>query len=203
MGILLQKKEIRKRLPFELLGIDSDNGSEFINVHLLNYCEREHITFTRSRPYRKNDNCFVEQKNYSVVRRAIGYLRYDTEKELKIMNEMYSVLRVYTNFFLPSMKLIEKTRMRSKVTKKYDEPKTPYRRIIESKDVSKEIKEKLTKEYNSLNPALLKRELDKLQRKLSKEYDRKQRKKELSPNIPNISPLKKNNFVYNFSETIK
>ena len=75
MGILLQKKEIRKRLPFELLGIDSDNGSEFIHPYLLNYCEREHITFTRSRPYRKNDNCFIEKKNYSVVRRAVGYLR--------------------------------------------------------------------------------------------------------------------------------
>jgi len=196
-------KEIRKRLPVELLGIDSDNGSEFINVHLLNYCEREHITFTRSRPYRKNDNCFVEQKNYSVVRRAVGYLRYDTEEELKIMNEMYNVLRVYTNFFLPSMKLIEKTRIGSKVTKKYDKPKTPYRRIIESEYVPEETKEKLRDEYNELNPALLKRKLDKLQRKLSKAYDIKQRKKELSPNIPNISPLKDSNLVYNFSEAIK
>jgi len=136
-------KEIRKRLPFELLGIDSDNGSEFINVHLLNYCEREHITFTRSRTGRKNDNCFVEQKNYSIVRRAVGYLRYDTEKELKTMNEMYNVLRVYTNFFLPSMKLIEKTRIGSRVTKKYDKPKTPYLRIIESNKVSGKMKNML------------------------------------------------------------
>lgn len=203
MGILLQKKEIRKRFLFDIKGIDSDNGSEFINAHLLRYCKREHITFTRSRPYRKNDNCFVEQKNYSVIRRAVGYLRYDTEKELKIMNGKYNVLRVYTNFFLPSMKLIEKTRVGSKVTKRYDRPKIPYQRIMESDKIPWKIKEKLTEEYNELNPALLKRKLDKLQRKLSKAYDIKQREKELSPNIPNISSLKKNNLVYNFSETIK
>jgi len=196
-------KEIRKRFPFDIKGIDSDNGSEFINAHLLRYCEREHITFTRSRPYRKNDNCFVEQKNYSVIRRAVGYLRYDSEKELKVMNEMYNVLRVYTNFFLPSMKLIEKTRVGSKVTKRYDKPKTPYQRIMESDKIPWKIKEKLTEEYNKLNPALLKRKLDKLQRKLSKAYDTKQREKEISPNIPNISPLKDNNLVYNFSKTIK
>ncbi|BAL80273.1 hypothetical protein [Caldisericum exile] len=96
----------------------------------MNYCEKEHITFTRARPYRKNDNCFVEQKNYSVVRRAVGYIRYDTDEELKIMNELYNTLRLYTNFFLPSMKLKEKTRIGSKVLKKYDKPKTPYQRIL-------------------------------------------------------------------------
>ena len=84
-------KEIRKKFPFPIKGIDSDNGSEFINAHLLSYCEKEHITFTRARPYRKNDNCFVEQKNYCVVRRAVGYLRYDTDEELKIMSELYTV----------------------------------------------------------------------------------------------------------------
>jgi len=196
-------KSIRRRFPFEIKGIDSDNGSEFINVHLLKYCEKEHITFTRSRPYRKNDNCFVEQKNYSVVRRAVGYLRYDTEEELKIMNKLYNVLRVYTNFFLPSTKLIEKTRIGSRVTKKYDKPKTPYQRIMESNRVSEKIKNMLTEKRNNLNPVELKRELDKLQRKLSRAYDKKQRKKELSPNIPNISPLKNDNFVYNFSEATK
>ena len=89
-----------KCFPFPIRGIDSDNGSEFINAHLLSYCEEEHITFTRSRPYRKNDNCFIEQKNYSVVRRALGYLRYDTDEELEVINELYKVLRLYTNFFL-------------------------------------------------------------------------------------------------------
>jgi hypothetical protein len=87
-------KDIRARLPFELLGIDSDNGGEFINNQLLRYCREQKITFTRSRSLRKNDNCFVEQKNYSVVRRAVGYFRYDSEQELKLLNELYSYLRL-------------------------------------------------------------------------------------------------------------
>jgi transposase InsO family protein len=93
------------RLPFALLGLDSDNGSEFVNAHLLRFCQENEITFTRSRPYRKNDNSFVEQKNYSVVRRAVGYLRYDTEEELEVLNKLYDYLRLYTNFFQPVMKL--------------------------------------------------------------------------------------------------
>jgi hypothetical protein len=159
-------KEIRERLPFPIKGIDSDNGSEFINAHLLNYCEKEHITFTRARPYRKNDNCFVEQKNYSVVRRAVGYLKYDTDEEMRIMNKLYKVLRFYTNFFLPSMKLIEKTRMGSKVIKKYDKPETPYRRIINSDTVSEEVKDKIRKTYEELNPFLIKKQIDKLTQEL-------------------------------------
>jgi len=117
-------KEIRGKLPFQMLGIDSDNGGEFINAHLLNYCKEQKITFTRSRPYKKNDNCFVEQKNYSVVRRAVGYARYDTEEELEVLNQLYESLRLYTNFFQPVMKLAEKERMGSKVKKKYDKAKT-------------------------------------------------------------------------------
>jgi hypothetical protein len=159
-------KEIRERLPFPIKGIDSDNGSEFINAHLLNYCEKEHITFTRARPYRKNDNCFVEQKNYSVVRRAVGYLKYDTDEEMRIMNKLYKVLRFYTNFFLPSMKLIEKIRMGSKVIKKYDKPETPYRRIINSDTVSEEVKDKIRKTYEELNPFLIKKQIDKLTQEL-------------------------------------
>jgi len=88
-------KSIKERLSFSILGLDSDNGSEFINAHLLRYCKEEHITFTRSRPYRKNDSCFVEQKNWSVIRRAVGYTRYDTDKDLNILNELYGCLRLY------------------------------------------------------------------------------------------------------------
>ena len=95
-------QQIRQRLPFPLLGVDSDNGAEFINQHLRRYCEQEEITFTRSRPYRKNDNCFVEQKNYSVVRRHVGYGRYDNPVELALLNQLYGQLRLYVNFFLPS-----------------------------------------------------------------------------------------------------
>ena len=157
---------IGQRMPFPLLGIDSDSGGEFINDHLFRYCQKEKITFTRSRSYRKNDSCFVEQKNYSIVRKAVGYLRYDTERELRTLNELYRFLRLYTNFFLPTMKLIEKTRIGSKVTKKYDKPLTPYRRVLACPDVSVQHKQVLTGQYTKLNPAHLKREMRKLQQRL-------------------------------------
>lgn len=159
-------KDIRQRMPFPLLGIDSDSGSEFINHHLKAYCDDEHITFTRGRSYRKNDNCYVEQKNYSVVRRAVGYLRYDTEEELSTLKELYKHLRLYTNFFQPTMKLIEKTRIGSKVSKKYDKAQTPYRRVLASPDVSAQDKQKLKQQYAKLNPAYLKRQITSLQKKL-------------------------------------
>ena len=161
-------KDIRKRIPFPLLGIDSDSGGEFINDQLFRYCQDNKITFTRSRPYRKNDSCFVEQKNYSIVRRAVGYLRYDTEAELDTLNALYRHLRLYTNFFQPTMKLIEKTRIGSKVIKKYDKPLTPYRRVLACADMSEEDKQALRKLYAKLNPAQLKRQITKLQQKLYK-----------------------------------
>jgi len=161
-------KEIERRLPFSILGIDSDNGTEFINAHLLHYCEKEHITFTRSRPYRKNDSCFVEQKNWSVIRRAVGYSRHDMDNELNILNKLYRHLRLYTNFFQPVRKLIKKERIGSKVIKRYDEAKTPYRRVLESPNIKDEIKVQLRKEYAMLNPAELKRKITKLQDKLLK-----------------------------------
>ncbi len=105
------------RLPFPLLGLDSDNGAEFINVQLFNWCTEHGITFTRSRPYRKNDNCFVEQKNWPVVRQQVGYARYDTAGELAVLNELYGHLGPYVNFFQPQMKLVAKTRDGAKVTK--------------------------------------------------------------------------------------
>ncbi len=161
-------KDMRDRLPFDLLGIDSDNGGEFINDELYRYCLAEKITFTRARSYRKNDNCFVEQKNYSVVRRAVGYMRHDTPEELNVLNELYGYLRLYNNYFQPVMKLLEKTRIGSKVKKKYDKPQTPYQRVLASPDISKETKKWLRKEYAKLNPAELKRQISKLQNKLIK-----------------------------------
>ncbi|MCE5329225.1 transposase family protein [bacterium] len=156
------------RFPFKIAGIDSDNGSEFINAHMLRYCIQNKITFTRSRAYRKNDNCFVEQKNYSVVRRAVGYLRYDTQQEVDILNELYIYLGQYTNYFMPVVKLVFKTRKGSKVTKKYDVAKTPYRRVLECSDIDDKIKERLKAKYESLNPAELKRKISSLQEKLLK-----------------------------------
>lgn len=153
--------DIREKLPFQLLGIDSDNGTEFINHHLVKYCEDNKITFTRGRPYKKNDGCYVEQKNYSVVRRTVGYSRHETDEELELLNELYSHLRLYTNFFLPVMKLTEKTRIGSRVQKKYDQARTPYRRTLEF--LSKKDQAALRKQYESLNPAELKRKINRLQ----------------------------------------
>lgn len=184
-------KDIQGRLPFELLGIDSDNGSEFINHHLLKFCAEGKITFTRARSYRKNDNCFVEQKNYSVVRRAVGYSRYDTEEQRNILNELYGHLRLYTNFFQPVMKLIEKTRIGSKVIKKYDKPRTPYQRVLESPLVPEDKKQQLRKQYATLNPAELKRKITKLQHKLLKMVALKEtlRKQHVDSNQGNMSCL--------------
>jgi hypothetical protein len=159
-------REIRKRLPFPLLGLDSDNGSEFVNNELLRYCQKERITFTRARPYRKNDNCYVEQKNYSVVRQTVGYQRFDTTAELMILQQLYSTLRLYTNFFQPTMKLKSKERFGSRVKKSYTAPQTPYQRVLINPSVSAADKLKLKRQYKQLNPAALKREIDQLRRKL-------------------------------------
>jgi len=159
-------KDIRGNLPFDLLGIDSDNGGEFINGHLVRFCHEEKITFTRSRSYRKNDNCFIEQKNYTIVRRYMGYARYDTEIAQKLINELYAYLRLYVNFFLPVMKLIQKTRVGSKVRKKYDEPQTPYQRVLASLFVPEIKRETLKQQYAQLNPADLRRKIAKMQNKL-------------------------------------
>jgi len=170
-------KDIRDRLPFDLLGIDSDNGGEFINDHLYRYCIQEKITFTRARSYRKNYSCFVEQKNYSVVRRAVGYMRHDTPEEVRLLNELYGYLRLYSNHFHPVMKLLEKTRVGSKVKKKYDKPQTPYQRVLASPYVSKDTKKWLRQEHEKLNPAELNRKITHLQQKLIRIASAKERRK--------------------------
>lgn len=159
-------ERVRQQLPFPLLGLDSDNGSEFINNHLWRYCRQEQITFTRSRPFRKNDNCFVEQKNYSVVRRYVGYARYDREEEVQLLNELYEPVRLCVNFFLPSQKLKEKVRRGSRVHKRYHPAQTPYQRVLASKEVSARDKRKLRAQYQRLNPAQLHRQIRDLQEKL-------------------------------------
>lgn len=159
-------QKIAAKLPFPLLGIDSDNGSEFINDSLLSYCQKHHIAFTRSRPYRKNDSCFVEQKNYSVVRRAVGYQRCDTDEQLRLLHQLYQPLERYNNFFQPSQKLKSKERQGAHVTKKYYPACTPYQRLLDSKSISAATKQQLRQEYALLNPAQLKRQIERLQRKL-------------------------------------
>lgn len=167
-------KDIRERLPFPLLGIDSDNGSEFINAEFLRYCKSENLLFTRSRPNRKNDGCHVEQKNWSIVRQNVGYGRFETQGEVDILNELYSKLRLHTNFFMPSMKLLEKERHGSRISKKYDLPKTPCHRVLESEGVSEGCKQSLTAILPTLNPAALRREITSLRDKLYR-YNKEQR----------------------------
>jgi hypothetical protein len=158
----------RQRLFFPMLGLDPDNGTEFINWILKRYCEKETITFTRIRPNRKNDNCYVEQKNYTVLRRFLGYARYDTEEQLAIIKELLRYIELYVNFFQPVMKLEEKQRIGAKVKKKYDEAKTPYQRLLDSGVLTPENETRITQLYHSLNPVDLKRNINKLTVKLER-----------------------------------
>lgn len=167
-------KRVKERLPFQLLGIHPDNGTNLLNYLLCEYTQTEKIEFTRSRPYKKNDNCFVEQKNSTHIRQVIGYLRYDTEEEMSVINDIYrNELRLYKNFFQPTFKLKEKIRDGGKIRRKYEIAKTPYRRIMESSQIKEEEKNKLKEVYESLNPAELKRNLDKKLRNLYKVYQKK------------------------------
>lgn len=166
---------IRKRLPFPIAGLHSDNGSEFINHHLFRYCQNEHVTFTRGRPWRKNDTCHVEQKNWSIVRRFAGYARFETQAACDLLNAMYKRLHEYNNFFMPSMRLKEKIRDGAKVTKRYYTPKTPYAMLLESPHIDAETKARLQTRYQALNPAELKRKIDDIQKKLAAFVQRSRR----------------------------
>lgn len=161
-------ERLRQRLPFPLLGIDSDNDSAFINDNLFRYCKQEKITFTCSRPYKKNDQPHVEQKNWSVVRRLIGYERYESREALALFRAIYQDWRLYVNLFQPVLKLVERHRVGSKVRKRYDTARTPYQRVLESPDVSEEDKERLRQVYSTLNPVVLRRCIDENLEKLWK-----------------------------------
>jgi hypothetical protein len=135
IGVLDAMKDIQQALPFKLLGIDSDNGSEFINYHLKTFCDQNQIQFTRGRPYKKDDNAHIEQKNWTHVRKIFGYERYDSQPALEAMNDLYqNELRILQNLFLPSMKLLEKTRIGSKLKRRYDQPCTPLDRLCSQAD---------------------------------------------------------------------
>ncbi len=150
----------RTLLPIPVLGLDSDNGGEFINHHLYRYCQREQITFTRCRPYKKNDQCHVEQKNYSIVRQTIGYDRYEGQAASASLAAVYAPLRLYTNFFQPSVQLVSKQREGGKMTKRYDVAQTPYQRMLTAPTVKESVKEQLRASYLTLNPAALRREIE-------------------------------------------
>jgi len=152
--------ELRKKLPFPLLGLDSDNGSEFINDTLYRYCLEQKITFTRSRPYQKNDQAHVEQKNWSVVRHTIGYDRLETADELDLLNSIYADLRLYVTFFQPVFTLVGKEQVNGKMIKTYDQPATPFRRVLASDLISPEIKANLINLYVHINPVTLRHSID-------------------------------------------
>jgi hypothetical protein len=151
---------IKSSLPFPFLGLDSDNGSEFINKPLLKWCSNEGIQFTRSRPYHKNDNCYVEQKNNSCVRNFVGYYRYSSYAERDALAAVYRPLCPLLNYFIPTQKLLSKTRVGSKIKKVYDKNVfSPYQRLLASPDLSDEYKKELVKQYKLLNPVRLQQEV--------------------------------------------
>lgn len=154
--------EIKNQVPFKLFGLDSDGGSEFINWHLVRYCEKNNLYFTRSRAYMKNDNAYVEQKNNTHIRKLLGYERFDNWEQLKLMNDLYrNEWRLFSNFFRPVMKIERKEKVNNSLCHKiYDTAKTPYQRIMESGQISEQQKTKLRELYLSLNPVQLKRAID-------------------------------------------
>lgn len=155
-------KRIKNKVPFPILGMHPDTGSEFINWHVKNWVDGEGIDFTRSRPNRKDDNAYVEQKNGHVIRRFLGYDRIDCPEAVIVMNRFYDKLELYINHFVPSRKCFEKVRVGSRYRRKYDRAKTPYQRALEHEKIDREIKDGLKQVHEKLNPLLLKREVDKI-----------------------------------------
>lgn len=161
-------EQINKRLPFPLQGIDFDCGGEFVNYHLVRYAERNKITYTRARAAMKNDQPYIEQQNYSVVRRFVGYQRLDTLKQLRVLNQLYELLSEYQNFFQSIMKLNKKIRDGARVTRTYNKAESAYQRVLKRDDISEETKQHLTKRFLKLNPKKLILAITKLGRKLAK-----------------------------------
>jgi hypothetical protein len=167
-GVLEAIKDIQHCLPFELRGLDSDNGSEFLNHHLHTYCKKQRIHFTRGRPYKKDDNAHIEQKNRTHVRKLLGWDRYDSHKALGALNELYrNELRLMMNLFQPSVKLVRKTRVGSRLTRRYDQPQTPLDRLRASKSAESKKLLALLKLREQIDPFKLSRTID---RKLEQIY---------------------------------
>jgi hypothetical protein len=171
--VLAALSEIVAGFPFPVLGIDSDNGGEFINAHLLAFCREHEITFTRSRPAHSNDGCHVEQKNWAVVRQVVGYHRYHGEVQVDLLNGIYALLRDHINFFVPQQKLVSKIRDGAKVIKKHDTAQTPFQRLSADPAVDIHDKAVLHGHYLTLNPAATRREILALSDALATEVTRK------------------------------
>ena len=169
-GVVMQIQDIEQNLPFIILGFDCDNGSEFLNWHLMRYFSNEQgihrVQFTRSRPYHSDDNAHVEQKNWTHVRQLFGYDRFDNQTVVELMNDLYkNEISKMNNYFLPNFKLIEKRRVDEKIIKKHSKPATPYQRLMQSEHITQAKKQELTEIYNQLNPFELKKTI---QKKLNK-----------------------------------
>jgi hypothetical protein len=158
--------QVRSRCPFRILEIHPDNDSGLINDLMWRYCKQARIRMSRSRPYKKNDNAWIEEKNWTHVRKMVGYRRYDTMRQMALLNQIYEVARPYQNFFQPMIKLASKTRVRGKIHRVYDQPRTPYERLLESGQISRKAARGLRATYQSLNPAELHRQLQRLRREL-------------------------------------
>jgi hypothetical protein len=153
-------RAVRARFPFPWLGIDSDNGSEFLNEHLVRYCQDERLTFTRSRPYWKNDQAHVEQKNWSIVRRLLGYERYESQAALAALQAVYTALHLWINHWQPVLKLVAKERDGAKVRKRYDTAQTPYRRVLAWEGLAPDAATRLTAEHASSGPRAVWRQVE-------------------------------------------
>ena len=158
--------QIRSRVPFRILELHPDNDSALVNDLLWDWTRQEKIRLSRSRPYQKNDNAWVEQKNWTHVRKVVGYRRFDTTRELRLLNEIYGVLRLYKNFCLPTIRLQSKTREEGRIQRSYERPSTPYQRMMASSQVARKTKRELRQIYESLNPAALYRRLTELREQL-------------------------------------
>jgi len=158
--------QIRDRVPFRIRELHPDNDSALVNDLLWDWTRQEKIRLSRSRPYKKNDNAWVEQKNWTHVRKVVGYRRFDTTRELRLLNEIYTELRLYKNFCLPTIRLKSKERVEGRIKRKYDKPKTPYQRLMESGQIGKETKRELRKIYEGLNPAAVCRRITALREQL-------------------------------------
>ncbi len=158
--------QLRQQLPFVLLGVDTDNGTEFLNYTLLDYCREKEITFTRARAYKKNDQCYIEQKNGSVVRKFIGYDRFEGLEPCRTLEALYAVLRLYVNFFQRSVKLVTKKRTGSHVHYEYDKAQTPYQRAMAADTILDDVKARLNAQFTTLDPVALLGHIDRLQDEL-------------------------------------
>jgi hypothetical protein len=189
IGVLNAMQEIKQALPFQLLGIDSDNGSEFINYHLKTFCDQNEIQFTRGRPYKKDDNAHIEQKNWTHVRKIFGYLRYDSAQAQRTMNDLYqNELRILQNLFLPSMKLIKKTRVGSKLKRRYDKPQTPLERLLNCPQADPVKTQELKRLRDQTDPFELAKRIE---QKLERIYQMANHRISPSPQPtePNVQPL--------------